>query len=76
MLLSRHPEGLSADHLAVLLDDKDLDVVTVRAEMSRLRKVIGGENLGSRPYRLLAPITSDIGEVVRRARQPATSNPR
>jgi len=47
----------------VLLDDKDLDVVTVRAEMSRLRKVIGAENLGSRPYRLLASITSDIGEV-------------
>jgi len=63
VLLSRHPEGLSADHLAVLLDDKDLDVVTVRAEMSRLRKVIGAENLGSRPYRLLAPITSDVGEV-------------
>lgn len=64
VLLSRHPEGLSADHLAVLLDDKDLDVVTVRAEMSRLRKVIGAENLGSRPYRLLAPITSDFGEVL------------
>jgi len=63
VLLSRHPEGLSADHLAVLLDDKSLDVVTVRAEMSRLRKVVGAENLGSRPYRLLAPITSDIGEV-------------
>ncbi len=63
VLLSRHAEGLSADHLAMLLDDKDLDVVTVRAEMSRLRKVIGAENLGSRPYRLLAPITSDIGEV-------------
>jgi hypothetical protein len=63
VLLSRHPEGLSADHLAVLLDEKDLDVVTVRAEMSRLRKVIGAENLGSRPYRLPAPITSDIGEV-------------
>ncbi|AFM15866.1 hypothetical protein Mycch_1056 [Mycolicibacterium chubuense NBB4] len=63
VLLSRHPEGLSADHLAVLLDEKDLDVVTVRAEMSRLRKVIGPQNLGSRPYRLLAPITSDIGEV-------------
>lgn len=63
VLLSRHPEGLSADHLAVLLDDKDLDVVTVRAEMSRLRKVIGAEYLSSRPYRLLAPITSDVGEV-------------
>ncbi len=63
VLLSRHPEGLSADHLAVLLDDKDLDVVTVRAEMSRLRKVIGVEYLESRPYRLPAPITTDVGEV-------------
>ncbi|MGE2730003.1 GAF domain-containing protein [Mycolicibacterium vaccae] len=63
VLLSRRPEGLSADHLAVLLDDKDLDVVTVRAEMSRLRKVIGAEHIGSRPYRLLTPVTSDIDEV-------------
>lgn len=72
VLLSRHPEGLSADHLAVLLDDKDLDVVTVRAEMSRLRKV-RLENLGSRPYRLLAPITSDFGEASPRARRRRTS---
>lgn len=63
VLLSQHPEGLSADHLAVLLDEKDLDVVTVRAEMSRLRKVIGAEHVASRPYRLLAPITTDVGEV-------------
>ena len=63
VLLSRHPEGLSADHLAMLLDDKDLDVVTVRAEMSRLRRVIGAEYVASRPYRLLAPITTDVGEV-------------
>lgn len=63
VLLSRHPEGLSADHLAILLDDKDLDVVTVRAEMSRLRKVVGAEVIDSRPYRLLVPITTDIGEV-------------
>jgi hypothetical protein len=63
VLLSRHPEGLTADHLAVLLDDKDLDAVTVRAEMSRLRKVIGPEHLASRPYRLLVPITTDIGQV-------------
>jgi len=63
VLLSRHPEGLSADHLAILLDEKDLDVVTVRAEMSRLRKVVGAEFIASRPYRLLRPITSDIDEV-------------
>lgn len=63
VLLSRHPEGLSADHLAMLLDDADLDVVTVRAEMSRLRKVVGAEIIDSRPYRLLSPITTDIDEV-------------
>lgn len=63
VLLIRHPEGLSADHLAMLLDDKDLDVVTVRAEMSRLRRVIGADYVASRPYRLLSPVSSDLGDV-------------
>ncbi|MGV0741293.1 GAF domain-containing protein [Mycolicibacterium sp. XJ870] len=63
VLLIRHPEGLSADHLAMLLDDKDLDVVTIRAEMSRLRRVIGSNYIASRPYRLLAPVASDMGDV-------------
>lgn len=63
VLLSRHPEGLSADHLAILLDDKDLDVVTIRAEMSRLRRVIGSNYIASRPYRLLSPICSDVADV-------------
>ncbi len=63
VLLSRHPEGLSADHLALLLDEKDLDVVTVRAEMSRLRRVIGPQLLGSRPYRLIGSVSSDITDV-------------
>jgi hypothetical protein len=63
VLLSRHPEGLSADHLAMLLDDHDLDAVTIRAEMSRLRRVIGADHVGSRPYRLLAAVDSDVGEV-------------
>jgi hypothetical protein len=64
ILLTRHPEGLSADHLAMLLDDHDLDAVTIRAEMSRLRRVIGPEYVASRPYRLLAPVDSDVGEVL------------
>ncbi|MBS1692371.1 MAG: GAF domain-containing protein [Actinobacteria bacterium] len=62
-LLTRHPEGLSSDHLAMLLDDKDLDVVTVRAEMSRLRRVIHPRFVGSRPYRLLEPVASDLNQV-------------
>jgi GAF domain len=64
VLLIRHPEGLSADHLAMLLDDKDLDVVTIRAEMSRLRRVIGNSYIASRPYRLLEPMASDMGDVL------------
>ena len=63
VLLNRHPEGLSADHLAMLLDDKDLDVVTIRAEVSRLRRVIGAQYIDSRPYRLLSPIASDYDDV-------------
>jgi GAF domain-containing protein len=63
VLLSRHPEGLTADHLALLLDEKDLDVVTVRAEMSRLRRVVGADLIASKPYRLLKPIASDAGDV-------------
>ncbi|OBF42310.1 transcriptional regulator [Mycobacterium sp. ACS1612] len=63
VLLGRHPEGLSADHLAVLLDDKDLDVVTIRAEMSRLRRVIGADYTDSRPYRLLKSVASDYHDV-------------
>ncbi|CAN3127502.1 GAF domain-containing protein [Mycobacterium sp. smrl_JER01] len=64
LLLTRHPEGLSADHLAVLLDDADLDVVSVRAEMSRLRRAIGAQFVGSKPYRLLEPVTSDLDDVL------------
>jgi hypothetical protein len=63
VLLIRHPEGLSAAHLAFLLDEKDLDVVTVRAEMSRLRKLVGEEFLVSQPYRLQRPVSSDMGDV-------------
>lgn len=63
VLLSQHPEGLSADRLAMMLDDKDLDVVTVRAEMSRLRRAIEPVPVVSRPYRLLERVVSDVSLV-------------
>lgn len=63
VLLKHHPEGLGADHLALLLDDKDLDVGTVRAEVSRMRRVLPGM-VGSRPYRLLQPVECDLSSVL------------
>ncbi|WP_067699934.1 transcriptional regulator [Nocardia jejuensis] len=60
LLLAEHPEGLSADHLALLLDDADLDNATIRAAMSRLRSVVGPSAFGSRPYRLRVPVATDV----------------
>ncbi|MFD0361295.1 transcriptional regulator [Nocardia sp. GCM10030253] len=65
LLLANHPEGLSADHLAMLLDESELDPVTVRAELSRVRKMLGAGDLGSRPYRLLIDLDTDVDEVRR-----------
>ncbi|MFC9896577.1 GAF domain-containing protein [Nocardia sp. NPDC127579] len=60
LLLAEHGEGLGADHLALLLDDTDLDNGTIRAAMSRLRTVVGAALIGSRPYRLRAHIATDV----------------
>lgn len=60
LLLTEHPEGLGADHLALLLDDTDLDNGTIRAAMSRLRSVVGPDVFGSRPYRLRVHVATDV----------------
>lgn len=65
LLLADRPEGLGGDRLATLLDESDLDSVTVRAEMSRLRKVFGAERLASRPYRLVGDLATDVADVGR-----------
>ena len=41
LLLATHPQGLTAEQLAVELHADDLPLVTVRAEMSRLRTALG-----------------------------------
>ncbi|MFI6365044.1 transcriptional regulator [Nocardia sp. NPDC050630] len=73
LLLANFPEGLSADHLAMLLDESELDPVTVRAEMSRVRKMLGANGLGSRPYRLLMDLDTDVDEVRRALARGDTS---
>ncbi|MGZ8178611.1 hypothetical protein ACXVUM_11835 [Williamsia sp. SKLECPSW1] len=60
LLLHRHTAGLRADQLALALSEDGLDPVTVRAEVSRLRAVIGGGVVESRPYRLDPSLRCDL----------------
>ncbi|MEU6097116.1 GAF domain-containing protein [Streptomyces sp. NPDC047079] len=67
VLLARHPEGLSGDELlCALYEDESVTPVTLRAELARLRRILGPGLLASRPYRLTAPIESDVAVVERR----------
>ncbi|MEV6042570.1 GAF domain-containing protein [Streptomyces xanthochromogenes] len=67
VLLARHPEGQTGDELLVALyEDEAVSPVTLRAELSRLRRLLGPELLASRPYRLTAPVDADFDTVARR----------
>jgi hypothetical protein len=56
-------EGRTAEQLAAECHPGDAAPVTVRAELSRLRRLVGDELVGSRPYRLLVPVPSDADDV-------------
>ncbi|MGW6687255.1 GAF domain-containing protein [Streptomyces sp. NPDC054961] len=65
-LLAHHPEGLSGDELAIALyEDESVSPVTLRAEMSRLRHLLGSRAPLSRPYRTAAPLEADFTAVTR-----------
>ncbi len=59
LLLASAPRGLSGDELAVLLYEEDNTASTLRAEVNRLRQLLGEELFASRPYRLVAELTAD-----------------
>lgn len=63
LLLQAYPEGLNTEQLALLLAEDGVDPVTVRAEISRLRRDLGTDVVASRPYRLTVELTSDVSEV-------------
>jgi len=65
VLLLVHPEGRTGEELAFDLYGDDVSPVTVRAELSRLRRMLGPELLDSRPYRLRAELTTDFRTVTR-----------
>ncbi|MGY1691685.1 GAF domain-containing protein [Geodermatophilus sp. SYSU D01105] len=57
--------GRTAEQLAAECHAGDAAAVTVRAELSRLRRLVGTDLVGSRPYRLLAPLETDLDQVRR-----------
>jgi hypothetical protein len=82
IILAACPAGLTGDELAYLLYPDDLISSTLRAELVRLRALLGGDLLASRPYRLTGEVTSDwaavsaqlaagdLGEAIRLYRGP------
>ena len=74
VLLSRHPEGLTGDELlCALYEDESVTPVTLRAELARLRRVLGPVLLSSRPYRLTVQVESDVAAVERRLESGAVT---
>lgn len=63
VLLSIHPDGISAGELAWKMYEHEAAEVTVRAEVSRLRKAWPMLIAPSRPYRLLARLQTDAADV-------------
>jgi hypothetical protein len=54
---------MTTGELAVALSDDEQASVTIRAELSRLRGLLGPIELASRPYRLTNAIGTDIARV-------------
>jgi len=59
LLLASAPRGLSGDELAVLVYEDDGASSTLRAELNRLRSLLGDDVLTSRPYQLSGSVTAD-----------------
>ena len=64
VILALAARGLSGPRLAVELSEADIHPVTLRAEMSRLRTLLGDGLLGSQPYALQRPVTSDFAALL------------
>jgi hypothetical protein len=59
-VLLGHPAGIAGDRLGFEIYGEAANPVTLRAEISRLRTVLGSHLLGSRPYRLQIPVEADF----------------
>lgn len=63
LLLAESGDGMTAAELGVALSDDEQAQVTVRAELSRLRAVMGPVEVASRPYRLQGGFDTDVAQV-------------
>jgi hypothetical protein len=62
-LLLLQPTGLTAEQLMLQLYGDEGNPTTVRAEMHRLRNLLGGGVLDTKPYRIVADVSGDVTEV-------------
>jgi hypothetical protein len=70
VILAQHPDGLSEDDLVAALYGSSIKNVTIRAEISRLRRLLGSVIL-TRPYRLVADVRADFLELLSLLEQEA-----
>ncbi|MFC6158332.1 GAF domain-containing protein [Kribbella jiaozuonensis] len=68
-LLLLHPSGLTAEQLMLQLYGDEGNPTTVRAEMHRLRNLLGSGVLDTKPYRIIADVTGDVPQVQSALRQ-------
>ncbi len=71
-LLSLHPEGMTSRELGRELYGRGCKPVTVRAEISRLRRRLG-PLLARNPYRLDAEVSAELGALERVLERPVSS---
>jgi transcriptional regulator of acetoin/glycerol metabolism len=58
-VLAMHPEGLTAEQLALALYGERGKAVTIRAQVHRVRAQLGEDVVNTQPYRLLVGIDAD-----------------
>jgi hypothetical protein len=64
-VLAMHPEGMTAEQLALALYGERGKAVTIRAQVHRVRMFLGAGSVEPHPYRLNLPIEADWLEVGR-----------
>lgn len=60
VLLALRPDGMTAEEVAIALHGDFGKPVSARAELSRLRRILGSDQLLAEPYRLATPPRADF----------------